>query len=178
MANAIVVTNAGPLIALGKLNRLDLLAGLFGQVRIPRAVYEEVVLAGLARGAADARAVQLFCQQQKWPIVEVPDSTMVAYVPEVILDPGEIEVLAFAQTVPDALVLLDDEVARAEARRLRLGVRGTLGILVQGYRADLLSLAQVELLIREIAVRPDIWIGAKLCEEVLASLPIVEKQDL
>jgi len=29
---------------------------------------------------------------------------------------------------------------------------------------------QVELLIREIAARPDIWIGAGLCEQVLASL--------
>jgi predicted nucleic acid-binding protein len=49
-------------------------------------------------------------------------------------------------------------------------VRGTLGILVQGYRQDLLSLAQVELLIHEIAARPDIWIAARLCEQVLASV--------
>jgi hypothetical protein len=34
----IVLCNSGPLIALGKLNRLDLLAGLFGEVQIPRAV--------------------------------------------------------------------------------------------------------------------------------------------
>ncbi len=34
----------------------------------------------------------------------------------------------------------------------------------------LISLPQVELLIREIAARPDIWIAAKLCEQMLASL--------
>ena len=34
-----VLGNAGPLIALGKLNRLELLAELYGQARIPRAVY-------------------------------------------------------------------------------------------------------------------------------------------
>jgi predicted nucleic acid-binding protein len=55
-------------------------------------------------------------------------------------------------------------------------VRGTLGILVQSYRQDLLSLAQVELLIREIAARPDIWIAAKLCEQVLASLRGTDRQ--
>jgi predicted nucleic acid-binding protein len=110
---------------LGKLNRLDLLTGLFGEVQVPRAVYEEVVIEGLARGAPDARAVQLFWQQQQWPIVDVPEAALTAYVPQVILDPGETEVLAFAQILPDALVLLDDEVARAEARRLRLRVRGT-----------------------------------------------------
>ena len=47
----IVLCNAGPLMALGKLNRLDLLAGLYGEVQIPRAVYNEVVTQGLARGA-------------------------------------------------------------------------------------------------------------------------------
>ena len=29
---------------------------------------------------------------------------------------------------------------------------------------------RLELLLREIAARPDIWIGARLCEQVLASL--------
>jgi predicted nucleic acid-binding protein len=52
-----VLCNASPLLALGKLNRLDLLAGLFDRVEIPRAVYDEVVTQGLARGAPDALTV-------------------------------------------------------------------------------------------------------------------------
>ncbi len=166
----IVLCNAGPLIALGKLNRLDLLAGLYGEVQIPRAVYNEVVTQGLACGAPDALTVRLFWQRQRWPIVDVPDAVLSAYAPPVVLDPGETEVLALAQTLADPLVLLDDEVARAEARRLKLRLRGTLGILVHAYRRGLLSFDQVELLIHEIAARPDIWIGARLCEQVLASL--------
>jgi predicted nucleic acid-binding protein len=38
-----VLSNAGPLMALGKLNRLDLLTELYEQVQIPRAVYTETV---------------------------------------------------------------------------------------------------------------------------------------
>jgi predicted nucleic acid-binding protein len=38
-----VLCNSGPLIALGKLNRLDLLVALYGEVEIPRAVHDEVV---------------------------------------------------------------------------------------------------------------------------------------
>jgi hypothetical protein len=34
----------------------------------------------------------------------------------------------------------------------------------------LLSLAQVELLLNEIAARPDIWISSKFCSQVLESL--------
>jgi len=166
----LVLCNAGPLMALGKLNRLDLLVDLYGEVQIPRAVYDEVVTRGLERGAPDALTVRLFWQCQRWPIVDVPDAALFAYTPPVVLDPGEVEVLALARTLTDPLVLLDDEVARAEARRLKLRLRGTLGILVHAYRKDLLSLAQVELLIRGIVARPDIWIGDKLCEQVIASL--------
>ena len=133
-AQTIVLCNAGPLIALGKLNRLDLLTDLYEEVQIPRAVYDEVVTQGLARGAPDALTVRLFWRHQRWPIVDVPDAVLSAYTPPVVLDPGETEVLALAQTLADPLVLLDDEVARAEARRLKLRVRGTLGILVHAYR--------------------------------------------
>ncbi|MBN1656959.1 MAG: DUF3368 domain-containing protein [Anaerolineae bacterium] len=167
---AVVLSNAGPLIALGKLNQLHLLSGLFEEVQIPRSVYDEVVTQGLVRGAPEALTVRLFWQRHQWPIVDVPESLLSAYVPPVILDPGETEVLALAQSFPDPLVLLDDEVARTEARRLGLDLCGTLGILVRAYRAGLLSLDQVELLIHEIAARPDIWIATRLCEQVMASL--------
>jgi predicted nucleic acid-binding protein len=167
---ATVLCNAGPLMALGKLNRLHLLSGLFDQVQIPHAVYEEVVTQGLVRGAPEALTVRLFWERQQWPIVDVPEALLSTYAPPVVLDPGETEVLALAQSLEDPLVLLDDEVARAEARRLKLRLCGTLGILVRSYRGGLLSLDQAELLIRGIAARPDIWIAAKLCEQMLASL--------
>jgi len=165
-----VLCDASPLMALGKLNRLDLLAGVFDEVQIPRAVYDEAVTQGLARGAPDALTVRLFWQRQQWPIVDVPQALLTAYAPPVVLDPGETEVLALAQSLADPLVLLDDEVARAEARRLNLRLCGTLGILVRARRGNLISLEQAELLIRELAARPDIWIAARLCEQVLASL--------
>ena len=110
----LVLSNAGPLIALGKLNRLELFAMLYGEVQIPRSVYEEVVTRGLAHGAPEAWSIRLFWQQQGWPVVEVPSTVLAAYTPSVILGPGETEVLALAQTLKDPLVLLDDEVARAK----------------------------------------------------------------
>jgi predicted nucleic acid-binding protein len=173
---SVVLCNASPLMTLGKLNRLDLLAGLFGEVQISRAVYHEAVTQGLTRGAADALTVRLFWQRQQWPIVDVPETMLSAYAPLVVLDPGELEVLALAQSLADPLVLLDDEVARVEARRLKLRLCGTLGILVRSYRQGLLSFDQAVLLIREIAARPDIWIAGRLCDQVLASLDRPDQQ--
>lgn len=167
---AAVLCNASPLAALGKLNRLDLLAGLFEKVQITRAVYDEVVTQGLSRGAPDASTVRRFWRRQQWPVVDVPQSVLSAYTPSVVLHPGETEVLALAQSLADPLVLLDDEIAREEARRLKLRLTGTLGIIVKAHRGGLISPDQADLLIREIAARPDIWIAARLCEQVLASL--------
>lgn len=122
-----VLCNAGPLIVLGKLNRLDLLASLYGEVIITRAVYAEAVTAGLARGMPDARTIRLFCQATNWPMRDIPPNVLANYRSPVILDRGETEILALAQTFSAAVVLLDDETAKAEARRLGLRTWGTLG---------------------------------------------------
>jgi predicted nucleic acid-binding protein len=166
----LVLCNASPLITLGKLQQLDRLASLYGEVQMPRAVYDEVVTRGLARGAPDALQVRMFWQHHGWPVVDVPPAVLAMYAPPVILHPGERALLALAQTLQDPLVLLDEEGARAEARRLQLRLRGTLGVLVQAYRTQLLSFVDVERLIHTIANRPDIWISAKLCAQVLAAL--------
>lgn len=165
-----VFVNAGPLIALGKLNRLHLLVDLYEVVHVPRAVYREVVVEGGMQGSPDARKVHLFLEQRKLPIVEAPRDVVLGYTPDVILGTGETEVLALARGLQDSLVLLDDEEARTEARRLGLAVKGTLGILVQACRTSVLDVAATELLILEIAAKPDIWISEKLCLQVLEQL--------
>ena len=168
-----VLSNAGPLMALGKLNRLDLLTELYEQVQIPRAIYTETVTQRLAYGANDALTIKMFWQHQSWPIIDVEEKVLAAYTPSVILDHGEIELLALAQAFSEyePLVLLDDEVARAEARRLNLRVRGTLGVLVEAYQQKLLPFNQINFLFQEIAARQDIWISDKLCQQVLKALP-------
>ena len=163
----IVLSNAGPLIALSKLNRLTLLSELYGKVHVPRTVQGEVIS---AEGRPDALTARLFLQHYQWPILEASPDVLNAYQPPVVLDAGERELLALARTLQDPLLLLDDEVARSEARRLGFRLKGTLGILAQAYRSGLLPFGEVELLILEIAARPDIWIGEKLCHAVLEEL--------
>lgn len=167
---SLILCNAGPLIVLGKLNRLDLLAALYTTVTIPQAVFDEVVTTGLRRGHADARLIYRFWQEQDWPIVAASALALENYHPPVMLDAGERELLTLAQQLSPEFVLMDDELARSEARRLGLNTRGTLGILVQAYRQRLVRYQQIEALISEIAARPDIWISTQLCQRILSTL--------
>lgn len=46
---SIIVSDASPLINLARLSHFDLLADFYGQVVIPQAVYDEVVVRGAGR---------------------------------------------------------------------------------------------------------------------------------
>lgn len=111
-------------MALGKLNRLGLLSGLYGTIHIPRSVYREVVSVGLAQGRPDALSVRLFVELYQWPILEASPGALRKFDPSVVLDEGETELLVLAQGLPDCLVLMDDEAGRSEARRMGLQPKG------------------------------------------------------
>lgn len=162
--SATVIANAGPWMALAKLNLLHLLKQLYGQVQIPRSVYEEVVVEGIRRGFEDAHTLQRFLLQENWGPTEVgamPDD--LAATP---LDRGERESIALA-LAQHGLLLMDEERGRNVARRLGVEVQGTLGILIHAYRAGLISADQLRFYFGQIEERTDIWISPALCRRLL-----------
>lgn len=67
-----VITNSGPLIALGKLGLLDLPGQLYGQpLFLPSAVHAEVVLRGSENDHADAHATQLAINRSYLRVISV-----------------------------------------------------------------------------------------------------------
>lgn len=165
-----VIAIAGPLIALGKLNRLDLLAALYSKVNMPAAVYDEVVRQGSLRGEPDAARVKRFWQRQAWPVTRIGEKSSAIVEFSTVLGLGEREALTLALHQTPALVLMDDATARAEAKRLGILVRGTLGIVVQAVRTQYLSLDEAESLIDEVEAHSDIWISPLLCRAVAREL--------
>jgi predicted nucleic acid-binding protein len=111
-----VVSNAGPLIALGKLGQLGLLLKLYGEILIPREVYNEVVTNGLRLGTSDAQAVDFLIRQGHIRVVEVAlPSPLPAWSQPI--DAGELEVIVLAQQQSADWVLIDNIHARQAARR-------------------------------------------------------------
>lgn len=163
----IVVSNAGPLMVVSKLNLLHLLKELYGQILIPQAVYEETVINGIRYGFEDAYTLRLFLKQNNWKIQES------LHIPQEItsanLDKGEKEAIALA-LAKNASLLMDEELGRAIARERRLKVKGSLGILIEAYRKKLISFEQLRFYFIQIGNRNDIWISSKLCQKLRKSI--------
>lgn len=160
-----VVTNAGPLMALAKLNALHILKQLYGHVNFPRSVYEETVVTGIRRGYSDADTLRVFLTQHAWEpsdIKNIPQDVAVTF-----LDRGEKEAIALALSY-NALLLMDEEHGREIARQKHITVKGTLGILVEAYQKQIITEDQLRLYVEQIRKRHDIWISPTLCSHVLA----------
>jgi predicted nucleic acid-binding protein len=127
-----IICNTSPLQYLHQLGCLHLLPALVGHVIIPQAVAEELA-AGTARGI-DVPIPQSLA----WLTIRQPAS--VAVLPLITdLGPGETGVLALALELSDAVVILDDALARRTAETLGIRLTGTLGILLDAKRAGLLD---------------------------------------
>ena len=121
----IIVADAGPLIHLSKIGHLHLLQELYGRIIVPAAVYEEVVVRGAglpgSRELAGATWVEIIEHDVTLPLWRLLRDD---------LDAGESAALSIASARHADLVLVDDRAARIAARRLGLGVKGTLGVLI------------------------------------------------
>lgn len=103
-----VVSNSTPLIALAKIQKLDLLKHFFGTVSIPQEVYDEVVTRGGPLYGADE------VSRASWiRVVSVENRTAVDAL-SLTLDRGEAEAIALAREI-DALLIIDDRDGRDAA---------------------------------------------------------------
>jgi len=159
-----VVSNSSPLISLGKLDMLFLLKKLYGRVIVLQAVYEEVVIQSPEEDRKNALSVMNLINDGT---IRVETIEIGKDVLSETLGRGEIETIAYASKKGANLILMDDLLARIEARRRNLGVKGTIGILYEAYCKNFLDWISFQSVIQEIILRKDIWIHEDLCKEVL-----------
>ena len=165
-----VVADAGPLIALAKLEVLPLLPQTYGPVMIPSAVYHEVVTRGLQAGHPDSHAVNAEIERGGILVVTQHDDDLTASVAALPLGRGERHAIELGLRQNAHLVLLDDLLAREAAAGLGLTVKGTLGVLADGYRRRLLSQAARDAVFATLLQRDDIWISQQLIQIVWKEL--------
>ena len=130
---------------------------LYQQVLLPPAVWDEVTVQGV--GLPGAQAVS----QVRWLEIQAPDPRMSELL-SILVDRGEAEAIALAQSIPDSMVLLDDAQARRVAEHLGIRRIGTLGILRRAKKAGLIS--ELKIYIEQLRSN-GIYIRSNLMEAVL-----------
>ncbi len=141
-----VVSDAGPIIHLSWIARLDLLDTLFGEGGLPAAVRDELLAPppgtlGLERITAALEQGRLRVYTAAPQAAPDPPPPALA-----ALDRGEREAIALAEMLRADLLLTDDNRARAIAQQRGLAMTGTLGTLrtarEQGHLTAILPLVE------------------------------------
>lgn len=103
-----IIANSSPLIALGRIQKVDILKELFGNVYIPKAVYQETV-------------IDTVNSEQKKALIEAVDNKIIivqkptfSYSFRRNLHSGEKEVINLAIEKKADAILIDDRKARNE----------------------------------------------------------------
>lgn len=132
----LLVSDAGPLIALAKCGQLQLLARLFDVVHVPQAVVDEVLKGG---HWPETPILHQFLKQQ----TEIHADRENLLVQELRgdLHEGETQAIALASEL-SAMLLIDELQGRQVAQERGVQVVGTMGILLQAKRAGLIQRVQ------------------------------------
>ena len=129
----IVVADTSPINYLVQIGEPDLLHRLYREVIVPAAVVREL------RAAKTPEVVRAWIEQAPfWVRIADPVELLEGLS---FLDAGEHQAISLAIRLQADLLLIDEQTGRREARRLNLGVTGTLGVLKASAEAGYLNLA-------------------------------------
>jgi len=136
----VAVSNSGPLIHLTIIGLLELVFKLYDVILIPQSVYNEMVVKGKEEGHSDAIILEQAIINEKIKVEKVKADTQKISTSK--LHQGEINTILLALQSEVEIILLDDEEARIFARKLKIKVKGTLGILIELFKQKFLELEE------------------------------------
>lgn len=134
-----VVSDTTPIISLLKINHLDLLRDLFGDVLIPESVFFELTANPVFQKEIEiiknCDFLRLVVIDNQSAVTEIRNSTG--------LDLGESEAIVFARDNNADLLLMDEVKGRRIATEMGLSISGTIGVLIAAYNAGMITKAEI-----------------------------------
>ncbi|MDR1736111.1 MAG: DUF3368 domain-containing protein [Oscillospiraceae bacterium] len=155
----IVVSDSTPIISLVKIGMLDLLKRFYGEVILPDAVFYEVC--GNPIFEAESAVIKS-CGFIKTKAAE--NTQAIKILRSSGLDLGESEAIVLADTLQDALLLMDERKGRQIAQNMGIRTVGTLGILLRAKEIEIVK--QIKPLL-DMMINENIRIGASLYRSIL-----------
>ncbi len=124
-----IVSDAGPLIAFGRIKKLSILYDTLGTLMVPTRVLQECLVDLSKLGAKEIKhAVEI---QQINPIQNNLSDDLLVY--SDILGEGELYAISLAIQLSSGL-LIDEKLGRSVAQQLHIKIIGTAGVLLLAYQ--------------------------------------------
>jgi predicted nucleic acid-binding protein len=120
MKNGLVIADAGPIFSLAVVNELKLLDNLFENVKIPKAVWDEITLD--ENNLIHDKIVAFFSNR----VQKIQGFNELTF----IMDYGESESVILYREMQADFLLIDDKKARKIAENFEINCIGTLGLLM------------------------------------------------
>lgn len=157
-----IVADSGPLISLGKIDRLSLISKLAGKILIPQAVADEC-LADLS--LPGAHAIQKGLDENLIEIYLLPESAKQPILLS-LLDKGESEaiLLSLYLNIP---ILIDEKIGRQVARKNGLSIIGIGGLLIAAKKKGLIK--KVSPIIKDLQ-QNGYYLSKELVSEILSKV--------
>jgi predicted nucleic acid-binding protein len=152
----IVIADSSALIALSICNVLDLLIPLFGEIKVPVAVFEEVCI----ENKPEFEVLKNFLEDK----VSVTSINISTIEKSKGLGLGELEAIALYKDLQADLLLIDDARAKKVAYTNNLEVMGSLGVLLLAKQQGLID--HIYPLLKRLKYS-DIFISHSLLDQVL-----------
>jgi len=160
-----IVANAGPLIHLARINKLNLIHDLFKEIYIPEAVKTETVNEEKDEGYTDAIAIEKVISSG-WIKVAKTKPNAEKLAEEAKISRGEAEAILLAKQMSTTKILVDDARARRVARSLGLKPHGTIYILKLALVRETISKTEYTELLRK-ALNAGLYLSTELYLEAL-----------
>ena len=164
------ITNASPLIYLGKLGKLDLLPKIFKMIYTTNLVKNEI----LRLETAPERVI-LEEAFNSWLITKNPQkNSLMEKLEQLNIHKGEASVLVLAKELSlqgdKTIVILDDLATRDIARAMGFVITGTVGILLRSIKQDLITRNECKILLTQLTTKTDFRISIKLYSRIIKDL--------
>jgi len=167
----VVITDASPVILLGKLDSLNLITDYLGnEILLPRAVYDEIFGSGLTPG--EEHLLLKFVSLCKVEKVRRPRTFSAG------LSDADNAALTLAVRRMPSKLLSDDLLLRIVARLEGVNCIGTLGLIQESCKSRLLSKNEAKKLVDELLDKHKLRISIKLYREVITALDSVDAPEI
>ncbi len=159
-----IISNTSPLINLASIRMLHILKKLYGEITIPFAVWDEIVIKGKGQpGSEDVKNASWIKKEAVKNIPLVESLTL-------SIDRGEAEVIALAKEKKAEFLIIDERMAREVAHHLGLNYIGLLGVLREAKSKGMIK--GIKKYMDSLRTIAGFWISDDVYREIL----LIEKE--